>query len=193
MSDNAEKMQAKTVITSHVNADFDALAAIVGAGKLYPGAVLLFPGSQEKNLRHFFIESPPTSSTSSHQGHRSWTRWSGWWHRGHQAALPPAPRAHAILDRPGIEIHAYDHHPDTDEDLESSLEVVKPWGSTTLPSCARDKKRGIELYRGRGHHLGLGLFEDTGSFTFSSTTEHDFLAAAWLRSMAWTWTSSPTS
>ncbi len=30
--------------------------------------------------------------------------------------------------------------------------------------------------------LGLGIYEDTGSFTFNSTTEHDFLAAAWLKS-----------
>lgn len=29
--------------------------------------------------------------------------------------------------------------------------------------------------------LGLGIFEDTGSFTFASTTEHDFSAAGWLK------------
>jgi tRNA nucleotidyltransferase (CCA-adding enzyme) len=29
--------------------------------------------------------------------------------------------------------------------------------------------------------MGLGIFEDTGGFTFNSTTEHDFEAAAWLK------------
>ena len=29
--------------------------------------------------------------------------------------------------------------------------------------------------------IGLGIFEDTGGFTFNSTTEHDFEAAAWLK------------
>ena len=43
------------VITTHVNADFDALASMIAAGKLYPEAALVFPGSQEKNLRNFFI------------------------------------------------------------------------------------------------------------------------------------------
>jgi len=45
---------APIIITGHANADFDCLAAIIAAGKLYPGATLIFPGSQEKNLRHFF-------------------------------------------------------------------------------------------------------------------------------------------
>ena len=51
------KIQAATIITGHNNADFDALAAMVGAGKLYPEAVLIFPGSQEKNIRSFFLQS----------------------------------------------------------------------------------------------------------------------------------------
>lgn len=34
------------IITSHVNADFDSLAAMVAAKRLYPQAELVFPGSQ---------------------------------------------------------------------------------------------------------------------------------------------------
>ena len=45
------------VITSHINADFDALASMIAASKLYPEAALVFPGSQEKNLRNFFLYS----------------------------------------------------------------------------------------------------------------------------------------
>jgi tRNA nucleotidyltransferase (CCA-adding enzyme) len=46
-----------TVITTHINADFDALASLLAAQKLYPDARVVFPGSQEKNLRTFFISS----------------------------------------------------------------------------------------------------------------------------------------
>ncbi len=46
-----------TVITSHINADFDALASMLAAQKLYPDSLVVFPGSQEKNLRNFFIQS----------------------------------------------------------------------------------------------------------------------------------------
>jgi len=45
------------VITTHINADFDSLASMVAAKKLYPDAVLVFPGSQERSLRDFFIHS----------------------------------------------------------------------------------------------------------------------------------------
>ena len=45
------------VITTHINADFDSLASMLAAKKLYPQAVLVFPGSQEKNLRDFFLQS----------------------------------------------------------------------------------------------------------------------------------------
>ncbi len=45
------------VITTHINADFDGLASMIAAKKLYPDAVLSFPGGQEKNLRDFFMQS----------------------------------------------------------------------------------------------------------------------------------------
>jgi len=46
-----------TVITTHINADFDAVASMLAAQKLYPGSVVVFPGSHEKSLRNFFISS----------------------------------------------------------------------------------------------------------------------------------------
>ena len=33
-----------TVITTHTNADFDAMAAMLAAQKLYPNALVVFPG-----------------------------------------------------------------------------------------------------------------------------------------------------
>jgi tRNA nucleotidyltransferase (CCA-adding enzyme) len=41
------------VITTHLNADFDALASTVAAKKLYPEAEIVFAGSQEKVLRDY--------------------------------------------------------------------------------------------------------------------------------------------
>ncbi len=46
-----------TLITCHVNADWDALASIVGASLLYPGSVLVFPGSMERPIATFFNET----------------------------------------------------------------------------------------------------------------------------------------
>ncbi|MDD5496313.1 MAG: hypothetical protein PHP46_04340, partial [Candidatus Omnitrophica bacterium] len=41
------------LITTHMNADFDALGSLVAARKLYPEARLLLPGSPERSVREF--------------------------------------------------------------------------------------------------------------------------------------------
>ncbi len=45
------------LITTHINADFDGLAAMVAAQKIYPDAVMAFPGSQERNVREFIAQN----------------------------------------------------------------------------------------------------------------------------------------
>ncbi|THB65140.1 MAG: CBS domain-containing protein [Desulfovibrio sp.] len=173
-------VNAPTVITAHNNADFDALAAMVAAGKLYPDAVLVFPGSQEKTLRNFFIQSatylfnfqnakdidPASVKTLVVVDTRQRARLS---------------HLSQVFDNPGLEIHAYDHHPDSDDDLEHKQGVVKPWGSATAILVHEIIKRGLDVTEDEATILGCGIFEDTGSFTFASTTEHDFTAAAWLK------------
>ena len=49
------------VILGHVNADFDVLASMVGAWKLYPDALMVFPGSQEKTVRDYLATHSNTS------------------------------------------------------------------------------------------------------------------------------------
>ena len=46
-----------TVITTHINADYDAIGSMLAAHILYPDSVVVFPGSNEKNLTNFFISS----------------------------------------------------------------------------------------------------------------------------------------
>ena len=173
-------LAAPTVITAHINADFDALAAMIAASKLFPGATLIFPGSQEKNIRNFFIQSatylfnfksfkdidPDTVNTLVVVDTRQRSRVT------HVAPL---------LDKPGIAIHLYDHHPDTDEDIRADHSLVKPWGSTTTILTHLIMEKGLTLTPDEATFLALGIYEDTGSFTFTSTTEQDFTAAAWLR------------
>jgi tRNA nucleotidyltransferase (CCA-adding enzyme) len=172
--------KAPVIITGHANADFDCLAAIIAAGKLYPGATLIFPGSQEKNLRHFFIQSatylfnfknfkeidPESVQTLVLVDTRQRSRVS------HVAA---------VFANPDLVVHCYDHHPDSEEDVPAAVSVVKPWGSTTAILMERIMAENLPLTTDEATILGLGIYEDTGAFTFASTTEHDLAAAAWLR------------
>ena len=174
------KPRPKTVITAHANADFDALAAMIAANRLYPDAVLIFPGSQEKNLRNYFIQS--TTYLFNFKSFKDIdiedvellvivdTR-----QKSRVSHVQP------LLDKPGIRIHVFDHHPDTDEDVEAEYSRVVNWGSTTTIICHELMAKGIEPTIEEATVLGLGVFEDTGSFTFSSTTPEDFSAGAWLR------------
>ncbi|WP_319543979.1 CBS domain-containing protein [uncultured Pseudodesulfovibrio sp.] len=180
MSKKQPKLSAPTVITAHANADFDALAAMVAASKLYPDAVLIFPGSQESNLRNFFIES--TTYLFNFKAFKD---------------IDPSsvellvvvdtrqrsriPHVRPVLDNPNLRIHLYDHHPDSDEDLPAEKSVVKFWGATTSIIVDEIRERGLTLNIEEATLLGLGIYEDTGSFAFNTTTPHDFEAAGWLK------------
>ena len=43
------------VITTHLNADFDTIASMLAACKLYPEAVCVLPGSQEETVKGFLV------------------------------------------------------------------------------------------------------------------------------------------
>ena len=45
------------LITTHINTDFDGLAAMVAALRLYPGAVAALPGAEERHVRDFMKSS----------------------------------------------------------------------------------------------------------------------------------------
>ncbi|MBA4357653.1 MAG: polya polymerase, partial [Desulfovibrio sp.] len=157
------RIQARTVITAHANADFDALAAMIAASRLYPDAVLIFPGSQEKNLRNFYIQSTTYLFNFKHF-----------------KDIDPAAvellvvvdtrqrsrltHVQPLLDRPGIKIHVYDHHPDTEEDLKADFSRVVPWGSSTTILVHEMIARNVVPTVEEATVLGLGIFEDTGSF-----------------------------
>ncbi|MGD9286562.1 MAG: CBS domain-containing protein [Desulfobacterales bacterium] len=176
-----KKNKALEVITTHVNADFDALASMLAAQKLYPDALVVFPGSQEKNLKNFFINSMAYLFNMVDIGDIDFsmvkrlilvdTR-----QRGRIGKLAD------LLERSDIDIHIYDHHPPTGNDVKGSLEVHGKTGAnvTILTEIIKEKK--IRINPEEATIICLGLYEDTGSFTFPSTTERDFLAAAFLLS-----------
>ena len=169
----------REIITTHINADFDALSSMVAAKKLYPDATIVFPGSQEKNLRNFFIHS------LSYLFSFTRTRQIDFDAIERLILVDTRQRDRIgkfaeIIERKGLDIHIYDHHPPSNNDIRGTLEVIRPLGSTTaiLTRILRDKN--IRLNSDEATVMLLGIHEDTGSFTFSSTTPDDHNAAAWL-------------
>jgi tRNA nucleotidyltransferase (CCA-adding enzyme) len=167
------------VITSHTNADFDALASMVAARKLYPGATLVFPGSQEKSMRDFFLESTFYAVEAEKLRNvdvDNVTRLIIVDNRN-PARLGKLAGA---LDRPGVSVHIYDHHPPTEGDLRGELEVVEQIGATTTIMVELLRQKEISITPLEATIFALGIYEETGSLTYVSTTERDAQAVAYL-------------
>ena len=167
------------VITTHTNADFDALASMLAAKKLYPGAILVFSGSQERSLRDFFIHSTLYAFEVERMKNIDF--------QGVQRLILVDTRQISrigkfseIVNKPGLEIHIYDHHLPSPDDLHGSVEEVAEVGATSTLMVKILQERGIEMTPDEATVMLLGIYEDTGNLTFSSTKEDDFIAAGYL-------------
>ena len=173
------KKDTTEVITTHINADFDALASLIAASKLYPQASLVFPGSQERNLRNFFLHSTSYLFNFSKIKQIKFDQIK-------RLILVDTRQKSRIgrfaelVDRDDIEIHIYDHHPDSADDVTGDVEIIRKTGSTTALLSSLIREKNIPISPNEATIMCLGIHEDTGSFTFSSTTAQDYDAAAWL-------------
>lgn len=169
------------LITTHINADFDTLASMLAVKKLYPKAHLVFPGSQEKGVRDFLLKS---------------TLYIFEVERAKDIDLDKVTRLilvdirqpsrigrfAEIIGRPGLDIHIYDHHPPSPDDIHGSVEVTHPWGATTTILTLILKEKGIDITPEEATIMMLGIYEDTGSLQFPSTTIQDYEASSFLLS-----------
>jgi tRNA nucleotidyltransferase (CCA-adding enzyme) len=176
-----KKIQPKTIITSHTNADFDAIASMLAAQKLYPESVVIFPGSQEKSLRDFFISSVSYlfNMESPKNIDFSLTRKLIVVDTRQPLRIPAVAE---LLGKKGLEIHVYDHHPDKEGDIRGEVTFVRPTGATVTILTQLIREKAIAISPEESTVMALGIYEDTGSFTYPSTTEADLQAAAFLLS-----------
>lgn len=167
------------VITTHHNADFDGLAAMIAAHKLYPDAVLVFSGSQERNVRDFTSQSLLYNYDFHKIKDIDLAAVDTLILVDTRSSERIGPFA-ACLDRPGLSLHIYDHHLYNPGDLRGDLEVIRDYGSTTTILVELLRERNIAISKGEATIFALGIYEDTGSLTHLTTTPEDLMAAAWL-------------
>ncbi len=166
------------LITTHLNADFDGLASMVAARKLYPGATLVFPGGAQEPVRNFLALHDLGITRLKDLDPAQVTR----------LVLVDAQepeRIGSLKDlcfKPSVSIHVYDHHPDAGQagapPLRADLRVVERVGATTTILIERLQAQGQALTPFEATVLALGLYEETGSLAYTSTTARDLEAAA---------------
>lgn len=164
------------VITTHLNADFDCLGAMLAAKMLYPDAHLVFSGSQEKGVRRFFLANPELSALFTRLKDIDL-------HDISQLIIVDcqhASRIGAFAEVLGsVEVHIYDHHPDVSDRIDSSGGLVRSCGSTSALMQPLLCNSGCIPTPLQATAMLLGIYEDTGSLTYPVTTETDFTAATW--------------
>jgi len=165
------------IITSHINADFDSLASMVAANKLYPGAQMVFPGSQEKKLRDFMESFQPLEIKRIKDIDLS---------KVTRLIIVDTKTPNRIgpfaelLSQKGIKIHIYDHHPFNEEDIRGEVEKIENVGATATIFAEILKTRKIPLTPMEATIIALGIYEETGCLLFPSTTERDLLSISYL-------------
>lgn len=169
------------LITTHLNADFDGLASMVAARKLYPGAILVLPAGAQESVRSFLAVHDLGLARLKEVDLNAVTRLV--LVDTHESSrLGPLQ---ALCGRPGLSIHIYDHHPGGGREpdqapLRADLEVVESVGATTTLLIERLREKELTPSPFEATVLALGVYEETGSLAYASTTPRDLDAAAWL-------------
>ncbi|MGR6836553.1 CBS domain-containing protein [Syntrophomonas erecta] len=168
------------IITSHNALDFDGLAAMVAAGKLYPSAVKVSCGTLSKNVKQFMAlyKDSLIIRTPKEINQDKVTR---------MIVVDTANpyRLGKLKDlalKTGMEFYVYDHHPAAAHDLTGPVVEIHKVGAATTILVEKIIEKNIDISSFDATILALGIYEDTGSMLFSSTTPRDVSAVAWLLS-----------
>jgi tRNA nucleotidyltransferase (CCA-adding enzyme) len=164
-----------------LNTDFDSIACMVAMQKMYPDAVICPPGTVSRRVKDFL----------NRHGHL--------WRMGKPSKIPLdqvtlmvvvdtrarsrlGPFA-ALVGRRDVEIHVYDHHPPTIDDIPADKVFYEPVGATSSIMVERLLKKGMRVTPEEATLLAMGIYEDTGALTYASTTREDIAAIARLLDM----------
>lgn len=156
------------VITTHTNTDFDGFASMVAARKIYPGSTLVFPGRVNDNVKEFtslykdVFDVKKLSMINPEEIHEL-------------IIVDTQQISRLGVLAPYVDkiprIIVYDHHSVYPEDaVEASEKFIDSTGSTVTLLMEIMIRGDIEINSFEATLFALGLYEDTGCFTFSGTS-----------------------
>ncbi len=169
------------IITTHKNADFDAVASLVAATIVFPGSRGLLPNSINPNVRAFlsihkdFFELPRVSEVELEKVDRLTVVDTNGWKR-----IDPLD---AVARSGKVDIRIFDHHVNargTAMEKQASRVWIEPLGANITLMIRFLKKERKLLTPMQATLFLAGLYEDTGSLSFPSTCAEDAAAAAYL-------------
>ena len=162
-----------TIILTHEHTDFDALASMLAAHKLYPDAVPVLPHTLNRNLRDFLAlyRSALPFRTQEELPRRK---------VDHVIVVDTQSYATVKGMRRSTPAQIIDHHPLQRELDNNSTYWGGETGATTTLLVEQLAERQTRLTAVEATLMLLGIYEDTGSLIYLATTARDLRAAAWL-------------
>ena len=164
------------VILTHEHADFDALASLLAASKLHPEAIPVLPRSLNRNLQDFLTlyRSALPFRTAEELPRRRVSL-------GIFVDCQSAQLVRGMTQKTPVRI--IDHHKCRDNLPEHYHCWFEQVGATTTILVEQIIGRGIPVTPVEATLLMLGIYEDTGSLSYTSATSRDLRCAAWLVDM----------
>jgi tRNA nucleotidyltransferase (CCA-adding enzyme) len=165
-----------TLILAHANVDFDAFAGMLAAQLLYPGARICLHGGVNRNVREFYnLHADQIPSVEPSTIDRDSVR---------RLVLVEVTSSERLGEfaplsrRDGVEVVAFDHHGDEhlSAEIKEGSALVARDGSIVTSMLKLLLERGIEVSPMHATAFALGIHEDTGSLTYTSTTYRDIEA-----------------
>ncbi len=170
-------MRAETVIATHGNTDFDALASMLAARRLYPGATICIAGSLNRNVREFVrLHADDLGAVEATRLDLAAIRRLivvETVHASRLDALEPV-----ALD-PAVEKVVFDHHGELPDWAPAESVALTEDASLTTSLVGILAERELVPTPLEATVFALGIHEDTGSLTFPETTTRDAEALSW--------------
>lgn len=163
------------VILTHENADFDAIASLLGACKLFPQAVPVLPRRINRNVQAFLTlygEKMPFQEPDFLPRGKRIQRVILVDTQGLVSVRGMPPKVHDVL--------IIDHHAAPEQLPDGWRFQGERLGATTTLLVEAMAARLVHLERMEATLLLAGIYEDTGNLTYANTTARDLRAAAWL-------------
>lgn len=161
-----------------MNTDFDALASMLAAKKLYPEGTLVLTDKQETKVKQFL---------NIYRDTFHFVRDSDIdWKTVSKLILVDVASLQRIgnftnqLQLDDIEIIVYDHHPPHKNNVKYDDGIVEPVGATVTLLVEEIRRKSLPISEIEATIFGLGIYTDTGNFTYNTTTKRDLQVASYL-------------
>ncbi len=158
--------------------DLDALASVVALKRLYPDATLVLPSTKGKDVLKVLSENPHLVEFVEESAFSADSAKEVIVADTDSIDRIPAKVAELVKSG-GAELIVFDHHSGK-FDFKTKKLFFKEAGSTASILTMFLKSKGIVPSPLEASIIALGIFSDTGNFTFASTKPLDFSAAAYL-------------